>query len=374
MAAGNQHQHLNYYYFYTPNIPPIKCNPTAMPASNVFHWIATNWLITDPALRLEEPTKNYHPKTPANTSHIYICGGRFKSSKQWPIHVLVFLGILAGGVLFWVFEASWQWHNVLPAVVIVFSYLWFLTLMFMVKTAGCDPGFAPRNIHVSYSPSVIREEGHQAPDEFHSTVSLPYFGTTKPTTVKYCVTCHIWRTPRMSHCHNCDSCVFVHDHHCVFMNNCVGLRNYRYFLWFLLLATLASIMLSVLGWVHVYHYRMVEDPAVRSFSASISKNPVSFLLALYGICAFIYPAMLLAFHMFLSANNLTTREYLNYVRTSRNEPEDERYVNVYNTHGMLRNLWNLWWAMPQGIALTNIRGAYKEGDLRHEPLKALEFE
>lgn len=345
-----------------------------MYASKVFLWIATNWLITDPALRLGDPKKNYHTKTAANTSHIYICGGRLATSKLWPISVAVFLAIVLAGVLFWVFEASWLWHNLLPALVIIFTYFWLLTIMFMVKTAGCDPGFAPRNIHVSYSPDLIREEDHRAPDEFYSTVSLPYFGTQKPTTVKYCITCHIWRTPRMSHCHHCHSCVYIHDHHCVFLNNCVGFRNYRYFLWFLLMVVLTSAMLSILGWVHVYHYRMVEDPAVSSFLASISKNPVAFVLALYGLCAFVYPAMLLVFHIYLSANNLTTREYLNSVYTTRKLPEDERYVNIYDTRGILRNLWNAWWAMPQGVPTRNIRGVYEKGDLRNEPLRSLEVD
>lgn len=338
----------------------------------MFLWIATNWLITDPGLRLEEPKRNYHSRTQANTSHIYICGGRLAVYKLWPISVAVFLAIIAGGVLFWVFEASWLWHHILPAVVIIYSYIWFLTAMFMVKTASGDPGFAPKNIHVSYSPELIRDDCQRAPDELFSTVSLPYYGTSKPTTVKYCITCHIWRTPRMSHCHHCHSCVYVHDHHCVFLNNCVGFRNYRYFLWFLLTVVLTSAMLSILGWIHVYHYRMVEDPAVRSFRRSISRNPVAFLLALYGLCAFVYPAMLLSFHVFLSANNLTTREYLNYVYTTRNLPEDERFVNVYDTQGRLRNLWNAWIAMPQGVSTRDIRGVYQRDDLRNQPLKALE--
>ncbi|XP_077654263.1 palmitoyltransferase ZDHHC19-like [Urocitellus parryii] len=61
----------------------------------------------------------------------------------------------------------------------------------------------------------------------------------------WCPTCNFHRLPRTFHCKSCDICVEEFDHHCSWVNNCVGHRNIRLYL--LLLVSLCLYLGSVLA-------------------------------------------------------------------------------------------------------------------------------
>jgi palmitoyltransferase len=48
-----------------------------------------------------------------------------------------------------------------------------------------------------------------------------------------CRTCLIEKPARSKHCQRCGVCVEKFDHHCAWLGNCVGLKNYKHYIHFL---------------------------------------------------------------------------------------------------------------------------------------------
>jgi len=64
---------------------------------------------------------------------------------------------------------------------------------------------------------------------------------------KWCCECGLWRPHRCGHCHKCSRCVLRLDHHCGFMGTCIGERNCRFFMAFLLCSGLGITFFLALG-------------------------------------------------------------------------------------------------------------------------------
>ncbi|CAK84314.1 unnamed protein product (macronuclear) [Paramecium tetraurelia] len=54
----------------------------------------------------------------------------------------------------------------------------------------------------------------------------------------YCLICQAHVIETSKHCFSCSKCVEGFDHHCIWLNNCIGIKNYKYF--FILVVLLVS--------------------------------------------------------------------------------------------------------------------------------------
>lgn len=93
----------------------------------------------------------------------------------------------------------------------------------MIKTALADPGFIPRQQEDSYIQTNKNDFKNYLLLNGQQGLGNNF------VRLKFCKTCNIYRPPRTVHCSICDSCVEIMDHHCPWVSNCVGKRNYRSF-------------------------------------------------------------------------------------------------------------------------------------------------
>merc|ERR1712166_650775 len=70
-----------------------------------------------------------------------------------------------------------------------------------------------------------------------------------------CKTCLFIKPPRSKHCSICDHCVEKFDHHCVWVNQCIGINNYKWFMIYTLLHVILCVYGALAGLAGYMNYR-----------------------------------------------------------------------------------------------------------------------
>ncbi|CAH8568542.1 unnamed protein product [Schistosoma margrebowiei] len=182
------------------------------------------------------------------------------------------------------FAATYSW-----SIFVLHAILVFYVLCCLTRTTFMDPGYFP-----------FATEGEA---EYEETKSAPvhreYNINGVLAKVKWCSTCLFYRPPRCSHCSICNRCVDTFDHHCPWVNNCIGKRNARYFFMFLVSLTLH--MIAVFS-ITLASLLLNDQPIV--FYTNIIRI---ITLSLVGV-SFIPVFGLTSFHVYLISRGMTTNE------------------------------------------------------------------
>ncbi|KAM4047901.1 palmitoyltransferase ZDHHC23 isoform 1-T7 [Anomaloglossus baeobatrachus] len=113
-----------------------------------------------------------------------------------------------------------------------------LTLLCLAK-AKRDPGYL--NKSTCSTRGATRGRTEAANGVWKSEDGGPEEKLHLPTEKNWCPICQVLRTPRSGHCRICGSCVQRLDHHCVWINNCIGSGNHRSFLLLLVVFQFTSV-------------------------------------------------------------------------------------------------------------------------------------
>ena len=125
------------------------------------------------------------------------------------------------------------------SLTILFSFttlLGCITVLSQLCVQYSDPGILTNRNPGADSDDFRAQCLDLEEDEREVFDSDPIYQNSMYYKFRNCSTCQLARTPKASHCDRCGHCVQGWDHHCVALNNCVGVRNIRSFVIFLIVS------------------------------------------------------------------------------------------------------------------------------------------
>ncbi|XP_040206891.1 palmitoyltransferase ZDHHC14 isoform X1 [Rana temporaria] len=260
----------------------------------------------------------------------FYCNGRIMMARQTGVFYLTMILILVTSGLFFAFDCPYLAVNITPAIPVIGGILVFFVMGTLLRTSFSDPGVLPRA-----TPDEAADLERQI-DVANGSTSGGYRPPPRTKEVvingqtvklKYCFTCKIFRPPRASHCSLCDNCVERFDHHCPWVGNCVGKRNYRFFYMFILSLSFLTVFIFAFVITHV-----ILRSQQTGFLNALKDSPASVLEAV--VCFFSVWSIvgLSGFHTYLISSNQTTNEDIKGSWSSKRGKENYNpysYGNVF---------------------------------------------
>ncbi|XP_063055113.1 palmitoyltransferase ZDHHC18a [Engraulis encrasicolus] len=261
----------------------------------------------------------------------FFCDGRIIVSRQSGVLPLTLGLILITSGLFFIFDCPFLVANLTVCIPVIAGVLFVFVVFSLLHTAFTDPGILPRAL-----PDEAADIERQIDNSGSSSYRPPprtkeILINEQVVKLKYCFTCKMFRPPRTSHCSLCDNCVERFDHHCPWVGNCVGKRNYRFFYSFIV--SLSFLTSFIFGCVITHLTLRAQGGngilnAVQQSPASVVELVVCFF-SIWSILG------LSGFHTYLVASNLTTNEDIKGSWSSKRGAED--YKNPYTYNNIFTN-------------------------------------
>ncbi|GBE59119.1 cell cycle regulator with zn-finger domain-containing protein [Babesia ovata] len=138
--------------------------------------------------------------------------------------------------------------NKTVAILVSTSVCCLLFLLNYILCATVDPGRVPETLEWCMYPG----------SEKHTPPTL--CETKRSGDRRSCKWCSIYKPDRAHHCRVCGRCVLKMDHHCPWVNNCIGWANHKYFFLTVFYAVVLSGLVSTFSFPTVRH--VMKSPTV----------------------------------------------------------------------------------------------------------------
>ncbi|TRY82252.1 hypothetical protein DNTS_009366 [Danionella cerebrum] len=206
----------------------------------------------------------------------------------------------------------------------VFNGLAFLALASHFRAMCTDPGAVPKG---------------NATKEFIESLQL------KPGQVVYkCPKCCSIKPDRAHHCSVCKRCIRKMDHHCPWVNNCVGENNQKYFVLFTMYIALISLHALIMVALH-FQRSLIDQNFLFPLECSSFSPPATvillILLSFEGLLFLIFTAVMFGTQMHSICNDETGIEQLK--KEEHRWGKRSRWMNLKLVFG---HPFSLFWFSP----------------------------
>lgn len=239
-----------------------------------------------------------------------------------PANLFAWVCILVPCAFYGCFAFPFLWTQAHPLVPLGAVFFFFTTTGSLLLACCTDPGILPRReviLATGTAERLKRELGFDVLAQPGADNVLP--SDLRDSGHRWCMTCRVIRPPGASHCSDCDNCVLRFDHHCPFINNCVGQRNYIFFMGFT--SSVCCLSLWVIPGLIWYLANVTQDSGadVSAGDMDSSRVIVGVLICLAvaagGGAFFVFSLWL--YHVFLIFSGLTTKEHRRGRRRQRDQ-------------------------------------------------------
>lgn len=280
--------------------------------------------------RREEPKRPRRKWEVFPGKNRFYCDGRIIAARQTGVLPLTLGLILITSGLFFIFDCPFLVQHLTSCIPVIGGGLFVFVLITLLQTSFTDPGILPRA-----TPDEAADTEKQIDNTGNTSYRPP--PRTKEVLInqqvvklKYCFTCKMFRPPRTSHCSLCDNCVERFDHHCPWVGNCVGKRNYRFFYTFIV--SLSFLTAFIFGCVTTHLALRAQGGKGLVFALQESPgSAVELVICFFSVWSILG---LSGFHTYLVASNLTTNED---IKGSWSGKSGEGVTNPYSHRNIFIN-------------------------------------
>ncbi|CAD8131711.1 unnamed protein product [Paramecium octaurelia] len=194
---------------------------------------------------------------------------------------------------------------------IIFSFLVWISMYFSLKTTISDPT----------DSFVIQQQNNRG----------EFFDYEEHQLNQFCEICFAYVKETSKHCKQCDRCCEDFDHHCMWINNCIGGKNYKPFI-----GMIGSIFLFFLYSIIVngrviyqYHQQGLQTSTIYS-NQSKQILIITVIFLVLEIAASIFQLQLIVLHAYLYEKGISTYDFIVSKKKKKVQPSHSSEINCIN--------------------------------------------